>query len=168
MAAMTAADTDPVRLRPLRIGDLGWVIHRHAVIYAEEYGWDATFEAMVAKVAAEFIDNFDPKTDVGIIAERSGAIVGSAFVVAKSPAIAKLRLVYVEPTARGLGVGRQLVEACMTFARSAGYSHMTLWTNDVLVPARHLYQRLGFTLTASEPYRGFGQDLVGETWERGL
>lgn len=157
-----------ITLRPVRVGDMGWVIHRQAVIYAERYGWDMTFEAMLAKVAAEFIERFDSKTDIGLIAERDGAILGSAFVVAKSTTTAKLRLVYVEPAAQGAGVGRQLVEACLTFARDAGYTHMTLWTNDVLVAARKLYERLGFTLTYSEPYSGFGQNLVGETWDRPL
>jgi GNAT superfamily N-acetyltransferase len=147
---------------------MGWVIHRHGVIYAEEYGWDDTFEAMVARVAAEFVENFDAARDRCIIAEQAGAIVGSAFVVKKTDAIAKLRLVYVESTMRGTGLGRRLVEAAMQFAREAGYTRMTLWTNDVLVPARRLYEALGFEMTESEAYRGFGQDLVGETWQRDL
>ena len=157
-----------VVLRPHRPGDIGWVIHRHGVLYAQEYGWDGSFEAMVAKVAAEFIDTFKPEREQCWIAERGGAIVGSAFVAEKSATIAKLRLVYVEPTMRGIGLGRHLVETAMTFARDSGYSRMTLWTNDVLIPARKLYQALGFAMVASEPYRGFGQDLVGETWEREL
>lgn len=156
-------------LREPEPGDIGWVIHRHGVLYNQEYGWDWTFEALVAKVAGEFIDRFDPTFDCCRIAEAGGRIVGSAFVVRGGDAgVAKLRLVYVEPQVRGTGLGRRLVEDCMTFARGAGYRRMTLWTNDVLVPARRLYQRLGFEMIAAEPYRGFGHDLVSETWERDL
>lgn len=157
-----------VVLRPHRVGDIGWVIHRHGVIYAEEYGWDATFEAMVARVAADFIDEFKPGKEICWIADRGGSILGSAFVVRKSEEIAKLRLVYVERAARGTGLGRRLLDAAMSFARDAGYKRMTLWTNDVLVPARRLYEATGFEMTESEAYRGFGKDLVGETWERDL
>jgi GNAT superfamily N-acetyltransferase len=158
----------PILLRSNKPGDMGWVIHRHGVIYAEEYGWDTTFEAMVARVAVEFIETFDARRDRCFIAEQGGAIVGSAFVVTKTDTTAKLRLVYVEGRLRGTGLGRRLVEAAMQFAREAGYTRMSLWTNDVLVPARRLYEALGFVMTASEAYRGFGQDLVGETWERDL
>jgi GNAT superfamily N-acetyltransferase len=159
----------PIRLRPHRVGDIGWVVHRHGVIYAEQYGWDLTFEALVARVAADFIDRFDGTRDCCWIAEQDGATVGAAFVVkTEDQTVAKLRLVYVEPSAQGQGVGRLLVERCMTFARDAGYSRMVLWTNDVLLPARALYQKLGFAMTAAKPYRGFGHDLVGETWERDL
>ena len=157
-----------IKLRPHRPGDIGWVVSRHGAIYAEEYGWDITFEAAVARVAAEFIEKFDNRTDCCFIADRGGEILGSAFVVRKDAATAKLRLVYVEASARGTGLGRRLVEACMQFARDAGYSRMTLWTNDVLLPARRLYTSLGFELTASEPHHSYGVDLVGETWERGL
>jgi DNA-binding MarR family transcriptional regulator/GNAT superfamily N-acetyltransferase len=155
-------------LRPPRPGDIGWVVHRHGVLYHEEYGWDANFEALVAKVAAKFIDTFKQETERCWIAERAGEIVGSAFVVKKSARTAKLRLLYVEPAARGLGIGRRLVEEAMGFARLAGYKRMTLWTNDVLHAARHIYQAAGFKLTLSEPYRGFGKQLIGETWEREL
>ncbi len=155
-------------LRTHKPGDLGWVIHRHGVIYAAEYGWDGTFEAMVARVAAEFIETHDPICERCIIAERDGVIFGSAVVVRKNDTTAKLRLVYVEPTTRGTGLGRRLVDTALQFARDAGYTRMTLWTNDVLIPARRLYESLGFAMTASEAYRGFGQDLVGETWERDL
>ncbi len=161
-------DDGEITLRTHRIGDIGWVIHRHGVIYAEEYGWDAMFEAMVARVAADFIDQFKPGREVCWIAERSGTILGSTFVVEKSADIAKLRLVYVEQAARGTGLGRRLLDAAMSFAREAGYRRMTLWTNDVLLPARRLYETAGFVLTDSESYRGFGKDLVGETWERDL
>jgi GNAT superfamily N-acetyltransferase len=155
-------------LRDPKPGDIGWVIHRHGAIYAEEYGWDASFEAMVARVAAEFIETFDPAKDRCFIADHNGSVVGSAFVVKKTKTVAKLRLVYVETNMRGTGLGRELVETAMQFARTAGYTHMTLWTNDVLLPARRLYETLGFKMTASKPYCGFGQDLVGETWERPL
>jgi DNA-binding MarR family transcriptional regulator/GNAT superfamily N-acetyltransferase len=157
-----------IKLRPHKPGDIGWVVSRHGAIYAEEYGWDITFEATVARVAAEFIERFDSRTDCCFIADRGGEILGSAFVVRKDAATAKLRLVYVEASARGTGLGRRLVEACMQFARDAGYSRMTLWTNDVLLPARRLYTSLGFELAASEPHHSYGVDLVGETWEREL
>lgn len=160
--------TPEIILRPHRPGDIGHVISRHGAIYAAEYGWDITFEALVAKVAAEIIENFDSRSDVCFIAELSGEILGSAFLVRKEDTTAKLRLVYVEEAARGTGLGRRMVEACMQFARDAGYTRMTLWTNDVLVPARKLYQSLGFEMTASEAYRAFGVDLVSETWEREL
>lgn len=170
LLAMPAGDTakSNVTLRPPKAGDIGWVIHRHGALYTQEYGWDDTFEAMVAKVAADFIDNYNPARDHCCIAERCGAVLGSAFVVAKDESTAKLRLVYVEPRARGLGLGRRMVDDCMQFAREAGYTRMTLWTNDVLFAARKLYEQLGFVMTASEPHRSFGQDLVGETWERQL
>jgi len=155
-------------LRPHRPGDIGHVVSRHGAIYAAEYGWDITFEAAVARIAAEFIENFDGRREVCFIAERAGEVLGSAFVVRKDEATAKLRLVYVEEAARGSGLGRRLVEACMQFARDAGYARMTLWTNDVLVPARQLYQSLGFEKTASAPHHSFGVDLVSETWERDL
>jgi GNAT superfamily N-acetyltransferase len=156
---------DDINLRPHRAGDIGWVVHRHGIIYASMFGW----EALVARVAADFIDQFDGAHDCCWIAEQHGQIVGAAFVVKTERAgIAKLRLVYVEPAAQRCGIGRRLVERCMAFARDAGYQRMELWTNDVLAPARALYQKLGFVMTAAKPYRGFGHDLVGETWERGL
>lgn len=169
----TALDDKPPASRPFvlrghRIGDMGWIVHRHGVLYAREYGWDQTFEALVARVAADFVEQYDPARHCCRMAERDGEIAGSAMVVEKSPAVAKLRLVYVEPWARGTGLGKALVEDCMSFARGARYRRMTLWTNDVLLPARRLYQRLGFEMTAAEAYRGFGKDLVGETWERDL
>lgn len=155
-------------LRGPRPGDIGWVVHRHAALYAQEYGWDWTFEALVAKVGAEFIENLDPKWERCWIAEMDRRPVGSVFLVRKSDEIAKLRLLYVEPETRGLGIGRRLVEECMREAHRIGYRRMTLWTNDVLVAARGIYATLGFELVHCEPYRGFGKDLVGETWERDL
>jgi GNAT superfamily N-acetyltransferase len=155
-------------IRPHYVGDLGYVVHRHAVLYAEEYGWDERFEALVARVAAEFIENFRPEVDRAFIADFEGAIVGAAFVVRVDDAITKLRMVYVEPAWRGGGLGRRLVEEAMAFARASGAKRMTLWTNDVLADARTLYEKFGFRLVASEPYEGFGKSLVGETWEREL
>lgn len=155
-------------LRDLRVGDISWIVHRHAVLYAREYGWDRTFEAMVAKVGAEFIDNFVPGKERGWIAELDGRPVGSVLLVRKSDTVAKLRLLYVEPAARGHGIGRRLVEACIDHARGLGYERMTLWTNDILVAARRIYETTGFKLMHSEPHVSFGQRLVGETWERDL
>ncbi len=160
--------TADVTLRAPRSGDYGWVIHRHAALYATEYGWDQSFEALVAKVVADYIEKFDAHSDCGFIADRGGDILGSAFVVRKDDTTAKLRLVYVEQSARGIGLGRRLVEACMQFAQTAGYARMSLWTNDILVPARRLYEQLGFVMTAAEPHHSFGHDLIGETWERDL
>lgn len=157
-----------VVLRSHRPGDIGWVIHRHGALYAAEYGWDISFEALVARIGADFIDNFDPARHCCRIAERDGRIVGAAFVVDAGDRVAKLRMVYVEPSERGTGLGRRLVESGMAFARDAGYTRMTLWTNDVLVPARKLYERLGFALVAAEPVPAFGKPLVSEAWARDL
>ena len=157
-----------VLIRPHRIGDMGFVVHRHAVLYHQDYGFDASFEALVAKVAAEFIESFDPARGCSFIAEIDGRIAGAAFVVAKSVTVAKLRLVYLEPWARGAGLGRRLVEACMAFARGAGYTRMTLWTQDFLVPARKLYASLGFERISAEPLQAFGRQMITETWERDL
>jgi DNA-binding MarR family transcriptional regulator/GNAT superfamily N-acetyltransferase len=155
----------PYVLRPHQPGDMGWVIHRHGVLYAREYGWDETFEALVAEIAARFIRHLDPKRERCWIAERERGIVGSVFLVRKSETVAQLRLMYVEPDARGLGIGRRLAEECIRFGRQAGYRKIVLWTNSVLVAARHIYQEAGFRLVHSEPHRSFGHELVGETWE---
>ena len=163
-----SGDPPPVVIRPHRIGDMGFVVHRHAVLYNEDYGFDASFEVLVARVAADFIEGFDPARHCARIAEIDGHIAGSAFVVAKSATVAKLRLVYLEPWARGSGLGRRLVEECLAFARSAGYSRMTLWTQDILVPARKLYAGLGFERISAEPLDAFGQKMITETWEREL
>jgi DNA-binding MarR family transcriptional regulator/GNAT superfamily N-acetyltransferase len=152
-------------LRSHQPGDIGWIIHRHGVLYGEEYGLDQTFEALVARIAAGFIENFDAARERCWLAERDGAIVGSVLLVKESDEVGKLRLLYVEPAARGLGIGSRLVSECIRFARQARYRKITLWTNDVLVSARRIYQAAGFHLVSEEPHRSFGQDLVGQFWE---
>jgi DNA-binding MarR family transcriptional regulator/N-acetylglutamate synthase-like GNAT family acetyltransferase len=151
-------------LRPHRPGDIGWIIHRQARIYHEEYGWDETYEALIAGILGEFVANFDPRHERAWIAERAGSVVGSVFVVRQSDEIARLRLLYVEPSARGLGLGSRLVDECVRFARDRGYRALTLWTNDVLVAARRIYQAAGFRLVESAPHHSFGHDLNGQTW----
>ncbi|MGC2202939.1 MAG: helix-turn-helix domain-containing GNAT family N-acetyltransferase, partial [Stellaceae bacterium] len=155
-------------IRPHQPGDMGWIIHRHGALYAEEYGWDMTFEALVARVAADFIENFDVRREHCWIAERDGEVVGSVLLVKDNQETAKLRLLYVEPMARGLGIGRRLVSQCIGFARKSGYSKLILWTNDVLVAARRIYETAGFHLVREEPHHSFGHDLVGQYWELAL
>jgi len=158
----------PYLLRPLQIGDIGWVTRRQGMLYAQDYGWDETYEALVAEILAAFVKSFDPKWERSWIAERDGEVVGSVFVVRKSPEVAKLRLLYVEPSARGLGIGKRLVEECIGFARAKGYKTLTLWTNDILTAARHIYQAAGFKLIDEERHHSFGKDLVGQTWDLDL
>jgi DNA-binding MarR family transcriptional regulator/GNAT superfamily N-acetyltransferase len=156
---------EPFFLRSHEPGDMGWVTHRHGVLYAEEYGWDEHFEALVASIVADFINNYNPEREHCWIAEMNGEIVGSVFVVQANATDAKLRLLLVEPKARGFGLGTRLVEECIRFARRRGYQKLMLWTNSVLVEARHIYEKTGFKLVAQEAHHSFGHDLIGETWE---
>src|SRR5580658_366756 len=155
-------------LRPHRPGDMGWVVGCHGRVYADEYGWDGTFEAFVAEIVARFIRDHDPARERCWIAERDGEPVGSVFLVEQSKTVAQLRMLVVDPEGRGLGIGARLVGECIDFARRAAYRKLTLWTQSVLHPARAIYRRAGFRLQREEPHRSFGQDLVGEYWELGL
>ncbi|MBP0111535.1 MULTISPECIES: bifunctional helix-turn-helix transcriptional regulator/GNAT family N-acetyltransferase [Bradyrhizobium] len=155
-------------LRSHRVGDMGWVISRQGAAYAADYNWDISYEALVAEICAQFIKNYDAAREHCWIAEMEGEPIGSIFLVKATDEIAKLRLLQVEKKARGLGVGRALVEQCIQGARERGYSKMTLWTQSILVAARGIYKSAGFNLVATEPHHSFGQDLIGETWERDL
>jgi len=156
-------------LRPPAPGDLGWVIERHGARYAAEYGWDSTFEALVAHIVADFAERGDTPREAAWIAELDGDRVGCVFcTAADAEDTAQLRLLLVEPSARGAGVGTRLVDECLRFARRSGYTRITLWTNDVLVAARRIYERAGFRCDRREPHHSFGRDLVGEYWSRDL
>lgn len=158
----------PYLLRPPQPGDMGWIVHRHGVLYAQEYGYDEHFEALVAEIVAKFVQRHDSKRERCWIAEKDGKIVGSIFLAKKSNAVAKLRLLYVEPEARGLGIGKRLVEECVRFARQCGYKKMLLWTQSELTAARRIYQKAGFKLVGKEPHHSFSKKLVAETWELAL
>jgi DNA-binding MarR family transcriptional regulator/N-acetylglutamate synthase-like GNAT family acetyltransferase len=165
-APRTAA---PYTLRQHQSGDMGWVVHRHGILYAQEYGYDERFEALVAGIVSEFIQHFNLTRERCWIAERDGEIVGSVFLVQKSKSVAKLRLLLVEPGARGLGIGQRLVSECVSLARQIGYRKMVLWTQSELHAARHLYERAGFKRVAQTPHQSWGRDdLVAETWELAL
>jgi DNA-binding MarR family transcriptional regulator/GNAT superfamily N-acetyltransferase len=176
VAAMKTVETllgdgqskEPCRLRPHRPGDMGFVIASHGALYAQEYGWDISFEALVAEIAAQFVKSCDPAREHCWIAELDGEPVGSVFLVRASDEVAKLRLLIVTPQARGLGIGKRLVGECTAFARARGYKSMTLWTQSILTAARAIYQVAGFRLVREEPHHSFGVDLVGETWELAL
>jgi DNA-binding MarR family transcriptional regulator/N-acetylglutamate synthase-like GNAT family acetyltransferase len=158
----------PYLLREHQPGDLGWIVHRQAILYAEEYGWDGTYEALAAEIVAQFIKNFDPKRERCWVAERDGSRVGAVFVAKASDEIAKLRLLHVEAEARGLGIGKRLVEECIRFSRRAGYQKLTLWTQSILHAARHIYEQAGFRVVQQQQHHSFGKDLIAETWELSL
>ncbi|HVF38535.1 MAG TPA: helix-turn-helix domain-containing GNAT family N-acetyltransferase [Gemmatimonadaceae bacterium] len=156
------------RIRTHRSGDVGWVIQRHGEIYSAEYGWNAGFETLVAEIAARFLRDFDSRVERCWIAEREGVRVGSVFLVKREKAVAQLRLLLVDPTARGLGIGQELVARCVRFAKRAGYKRLMLWTNDVLISARRIYEAAGFKLIEEEEHTKFGPRLVSQTWELSL
>jgi DNA-binding MarR family transcriptional regulator/GNAT superfamily N-acetyltransferase len=157
--------TTPYLLRPHQPGDMGWVVHRHGALYSQEYGYDEHFEALVAGIVAKFIQHFDPESERCWIAERDGEIVGSVFLVKKTKAVAKLRLLLVEPSARGLGIGKRLVAECVRFARQVGYKKIILWTQSELTAARRIYENAGFKLVDHKPHHSWSKDLVAEVWE---
>jgi DNA-binding MarR family transcriptional regulator/GNAT superfamily N-acetyltransferase len=165
-----AADAPSPRaiLRDHRPGDMGWVVQSHGALYASEYGFDSSFEGLVAEIAAKFLASFDASRERCWIADIDGAQVGSIFLVRHSDDVAKLRLLLVDPAGRGQRLGQRLVAECIGFAKACGYRKITLWTQSILVVARRIYQDAGFVLVATEPHRSFGQSLIGETWEREL
>jgi len=158
----------PYRLRPPQPGDIGWVVHRHGAVYAHEYGYDERFEALVAEIVAHFVQHYDAKRERCWIAEQDGEVVGSVFLVERSKTVAQLRLLLVEPQARGSGLGTRLVSECVRFARQTGYRKIMLWTQSELAAARRLYEAAGFRIVRREKNHSFGKDLVSETWELDL
>ncbi len=163
------AETRAVAVRRLgRPGDLGWVVLAHGESYAKEFDWDGSFEALVARIVADYAYDHDSDREAAWIAEVDGERAGCVFCVRKNDATALLRILMVDPAARGLGLGTRLVDKCLRFAAAAGYRHIELWTNDVLVSARRIYAAAGFRLVAQEPHHSFGHDLVGQTWTRAL
>lgn len=162
-------DTDSnYLLRDPQPGDMGWIVHRQAVLYAQEYGWNSEYEALTADIVAKYLRDYDPQWERCWVVEKQGSVVGSVFVVREDEATAKLRLLYVDPCARGLGIGGRLVDECLRFARQAGYKKIILWTNSVLIGARKIYERAGFELVEETPHHSFGKDLVGQVWSREL
>eukprot|EP01133_Synstelium_polycarpum_P018439 gene18439-22067_t len=155
-------------LRNPQPGDMGWIIHRQAVLYAQEYGWNSEYEALVADILARFVREFDPARERCWIAEQDGKVIGSVFVVRQDDTTAKLRLLYVDPCARGLGIGSRLVDECLRFSRQVGYTKMVLWTNSILTDARRIYDKAGFRLVEEEAHHSFGKDLVGQVLARDL
>jgi DNA-binding MarR family transcriptional regulator/GNAT superfamily N-acetyltransferase len=166
LAPADAAAASEVRLRAPRAGDLGWIVHRHGVLYSHEYRYDERFEALVATIVGEFVGHRQAQRERCWVADLEDEVAGSVFLVRHTERVAKLRLLYVEPFARGRGIGERLVTACIDFAREAGYRKITLWTQSELLAARRIYARCGFELVKSEPHTSFGRDdLVAETWD---
>jgi DNA-binding MarR family transcriptional regulator/GNAT superfamily N-acetyltransferase len=155
-------------LRPPQPGDMGWVVQRNGAVYADQFGWDSSYEALVARIVADYVDHSEPGAEAAWIAEVDGTPAGCVFCVRENATTARLRLLLVEPWARGLGIGSRLVEEVLRFARQAGYAGITLWTNDVLVAARRIYQQAGFTLDNESRHHSFGKDLTGQNWSRPL
>ena len=165
---LSPAPQAAIGLRPLRTGDIGWIVHRQGLLYQQEFDWDGTYEALAAKILAEFVLNFDSARERAWVADWQGSIMGSVFLVRQDETTARLRLLYAEPEARGSGLGRQLVAACTAFAREAGYRRIVLWTQSNLLAARRLYVAEGYRLTEEKPHHSFGHHLIGETWELNL
>lgn len=166
MGSLTRPENAPFTIRTHQPGDIGWITHRHGVLYSQEHNWDERFESIVARITADFIDNYDPSCEKCWIAERDGQFFGCIMLVKdrSQEGVAKIRLLLVEPSARGLGLGQTLVQRCIDFARGVGYARIVLWTQSILTPARRLYQREGFVLVQSEEHEMFGVRLTGEMW----